>query len=85
MYGRECLNLSASISANVLLHLVLELEVRVDEYSVLSSKAASDRNHISAFGVGRQNLSSIEMTEVLLFGGAAFTGIVAFSMMICFF
>ena len=72
---------SASMWANMLLHLVLELEVRVEEYSALSSKAPSDRNHLSAFGIGRHNL--IGMTDGPLFG-AAFTGIAAISMMMCF-
>ena len=65
---------SASIWANFLLHLVLELEVRVEEYS--ASKAASVEIHLSAFGIGRQNLFSIGVTDGPLFGGAAFTGIV---------
>ena len=52
---------SASMWANILLHLVLELEVRVEEFSALSSKAPSDRNRLTAFGIGRHNL--IGMTD----------------------
>ena len=40
-------SVSASVWANMLPYLVLELEVRVDEYSVLSPTAASDRIRIS--------------------------------------
>ena len=38
---------SVSISANTLLHLVLELEVRIEEFSVHASEAASSHMHIS--------------------------------------
>ena len=45
------------MSANGLLHLLLEDEVRVEEYAALSSKAASDCDRVSAslLTVGRRD------------------------------
>ena len=58
-------SLSASILANILTHLVLELELRLEEYSVLRKRLQVAFN-LRAFGERRQNLSCIGMTDGLL-------------------
>ena len=49
---------TASMLTNMLLHLILEHDVRVEECSVLTFKLASDRIHISAF-VGGEGVQGV--------------------------